>query len=123
MINPILTSLSGLQAASKKAEVAASNVANADSIGYTPKDVETVSNQAGGVNVTVLERTPAFSPLYSPDSPFADAEGIVYAPAVNIDEELLATKTAEMSYKANIAVMRTQIDMQDTLHRALDEKA
>ena len=133
MINPLSTSLSGLMAASKKASIAASNIANADSVGstnpsdpnqaYSAKITQDVSNAGGGVNTVVLNRTPAFVPSYEPDSPFADAEGMVNSPNVNLDEELMTTKMAENSYKANLIALKTSLDMQDTLQKALDTKS
>jgi len=133
MINPLSTSLSGLLSSSKKAEVAAINIANADVIGSTDSDspnqayaakmTQDTSTAGGGVNTVVLNRTPPFVPSYAPDSPFADAEGMVNAPNVNLDEELINTRLAENSYKANIVAMKVGLEMQDTLRKALDTKS
>jgi flagellar basal-body rod protein FlgC len=133
MINPLSTSLSGLMAASKKAATAASNIANADVVGstnpsdpnqaYSAKTTQDTSVAGGGVNTVVLNRTPAFVPSYEPDSPFADSQGLVNSPNVNLDEELITSKTAENSYKANLMAMKTSIEMQDTLQKALDTKS
>lgn len=133
MINPLSTSLSGLMAASKKASVAASNIANADSVGstnpanpnqaYSAKITQTTSVAGGGVNTVVLNRTPAFVPSYEPDSPFANGDGLVNSPNVNLDEELITTKIAENSYKANLTALKAGLKMQDALQDALDTKA
>ena len=133
MINPLSTSLSGLMASSKKAQVAATNIANADTVGstdpksanqaYAAKTTQDVSNGAGGVNTVVLNRTPAFVPSYEPDSPFADGEGMVNSPNVNLDEELINTQLAANSYKANVTALKAGIQMQDTLREALDKKS
>lgn len=133
MINPLSTSLSGLMAASKKASVAAENIANAGSSGstdsaggqqaYAAKITENVSTASGGVKAVVLNRTPAFVPSYEPDSPFANEDGIVNSPNVNLDEELMNIKVAEQSYKANVTALKAGLHMQDTLQDALDNKS
>ena len=133
MINPLSTSLSGLMAASKKMDIAASNIANADVVGstdasnanqaYTPLVTQDTSTAGGGVKTVSLNRNPAFVPSYEPDSPFANADGLVNAPNVNVDEELLNSKVAENSYKANITALKVGMEMQDTLQKALDTKS
>lgn len=133
MINPLSTSISGLIAASQKAKVASTNITNADVVGstnpsdanqaYTPKITQDTSLDGQGVKTMVLNRTPAFVPSYQPDSPFADTEGIVNAPNVNLDEELMTLKLAENSYKANSTAFKAGLKMQDTLQEALDTKS
>ncbi len=133
MINPISTSLSGLMAASKKAEVVSSNIANADSVGstdskassqaYAAKVTRDVSTGDGGVRTEVLTRNPPFVPSYSPDSPLADSSGMVNAPNVNPDEELLTLQQAKTAYQSNAMVIRTSLKMQDTLHKAFDAES
>ena len=133
MINPISTSLSGLMAASRKAEVVSSNIANADSVGstdpnapnqaYAAKVARDVSTGDGGVWTEVLTRNPPFVPSYSPDSPLADGTGMVNAPNVNLDEELLNLQQAKTAYQSNAMVIRTSLKMQDALHKALDTQS
>lgn len=137
MINPISIALSGLVSSSKKAEVAAGNIVNAGTVGSTDPDSLfqpysakvtadqslTVGGEGSGVRTVVLNRNPAFVPSFSPDSPFADENGMVNAPNVNLDEEMVNLKTAEMSYKANAQVIKTGKEMQDSLIEALNHKA
>ena len=133
MINPLSTSLSGLMAASKKAAVTAENIANADITGstdqsspnqaYAAKTTQNVSTASGGVKAVILNRNPAFVPSYEPDSPFANAEGIVNSPNVNLDEELMNMKVAEQSYKANVTALKAGLQMQDTLQEMLDSES
>lgn len=133
MINPISTSISGLMAASKKVEVAATNIVNADVVGSTDPDspnqaysaqvTQDLSTAGGGVRTVSLNRTPAFVPSYEPDSVFADSEGLVNSPNVNLDEELINMKVAENAYQANAQVIKTGLEMQDTLREALDHEA
>jgi len=120
-------------ASSKKVAVAASNIANADVVGstdpnspnqaYAAQTTQDVSTAGGGVKTISLNRTPAFVPSFEPDSPFADSKGMVNAPNVNLDEELINTKIAENAYKANVTALKAGIEMQDTLREALDHKS
>ncbi len=133
MINPISTSLSGLLASSKKVAVAASNIANADVVGstdpnspdqaYAAQVTQDTTTADGGVRTVSLNRNPPFVPSYEPDSPFADSEGMVNAPNVNLDEELINTKIAEHAYQANLMALKTGVEMQNTLRDALDHKS
>lgn len=132
MINPLSLNVSGLLAASKKAADAASNIANASSSGsldpsspnqpYSAVDTVATPVAGGGVKAVSVTRTPGFVPSYEPNSPLADAEGMVGAPNVNLDEELIALKTAEQAYKANAQALRMTREMQDTLLTAIDKK-
>jgi len=130
MINPLSVPLSGLMSASKKTQVAATNIANADVIGsrdpqnsqqaYIAQSTQDISYAGGGVKTMTLNRDPTFIPSYAPDSPLANSEGFVNAPNVNLDEELINIKLAENAYKANITALKAGISMQDTLREALD---
>lgn len=134
MINPISIALSGLSSASKKAGVAAGNIVNADVVGSTDPNSEnqayrpkaavdqslSTGNSGQGVRTVVLDRTPSFVPSFQPDSPLADGNGLVNAPNVNQDEELLNLKKAEHAYKANAQVIKTSREMQDSLFEALE---
>ncbi|MDD3019353.1 MAG: flagellar basal body rod C-terminal domain-containing protein [Alphaproteobacteria bacterium] len=135
MINPISIAVSGLFSASKKTEVAANNIVNADVVGsvdpnsphqaYSPKVAVDTSlssgGQGAGVNTVVLNRTPSFVPSFSPDSLFANSEGMVNAPNVNLDEEVVNLKVAENAYKSSAEVIRTAREMQSTLLDALND--
>lgn len=120
-------------AASRKVGVATENIVNADVVGstdpnstnqaYAAQTTQDVSTAGGGVKTVSLNRTPPFVPSFEPDSPFADSEGLVNAPNVNLDEELVNTKIAENAYQANLAALKVGIQMQDTLRDALDHKS
>lgn len=132
MINPISTTISGLMASSRKAQVAANNIANAGTVGstdpqspnqaYAAQITQDMTTAGGGVRTISLNRTPPFVPSFAPDSPFADSEGMVNSPNVNLDEELINLKESEFAYKANAQALRTGMEMQDTLRDALDRK-
>lgn len=132
MINPLSLGLSGMMAASKKAQVSSSNIANAGSSGSLdpakgPKPYEAQQTvispvAGGGVTAASVSRQPGFVPSYEPDSPFADESGMVGAPNVNLDEELINLKVAENAYKANAQSIRAAKDMSEELLEALDKK-
>ena len=120
-------------AASKKVQVAANNIVNADSTGsldpnspnqpYAARVTQDTSTAGGGVRTVSLERNPPFVPSFEPDSPFANSEGMVGTPNVNLDEELINMKVAEHAYKANASALKTGLEMQNTLMDALDQKS
>lgn len=132
MMNTIQNVLSGLVASSKKIEANASNIANADTAGsleegkqapYAPVDIVDTTTANGGVKSEAIPRPSPFVPSYEPDSPFADDEGIIGMPNVNLDEELTGSLVAKNSYQANLSVFKTVQEMQDTLLDAIDRDA
>ncbi len=133
MINPLNIALSGLIASSKKLDVAANNIANADTKGaidpadgpaaFVPNDTIDQAAPGGGVFSQVQPRINPFVPSFDPDSPFANTQGLVNAPNVNLAEELITSKQAEQAYKANATVMMITKRMQDELNRVFDERA
>jgi flagellar basal-body rod protein FlgC len=133
MINAIGIALTGLNSASQKLNAGASNIANAFTSGsleddgkppYTP--LTTVSKSqgiAGGVQTQIVPRSePVFTPAYDPDSPFANAEGYIGVPNVDLAEEIVNMKLAEVTYKANINTIKVAEDMFDNLMTAFDEE-
>lgn len=136
MTNAIQIALSGLSAAVKKVNASASNIANLQSVGslepggqapYTPIGTaqSAVTDQSGnglGVRSDYVPKNQPFVPAYSPDSPFADANGIIGVPNVDLAEEAVNLNLAEITYKANIAVLKTAEELSDELFKAFDKK-
>jgi flagellar basal-body rod protein FlgC len=132
MVNPVSIALSGLNAASTKLAAAASNIANASTTGaregnegpkaYTPVDVVEISGDFG-VKAETVKRNPATTPAYQPDAPYADAQGFVDAPTVDLTTEIVNSKQAALAYKANAAVIRVSNQLDDELFSTLDERA
>ena len=139
MFNAIQTALSGLVANSKRVDASAQNIAHMNVTGsltdpenapYTP--VTTVQESQGGAQNggarngpggVLAENVPGdrpFVPAYAPDSPFADENGIVGAPNVNLAAEIVNLKVAEYSYKANLGALETAQDMTGELIDLLD---
>ncbi len=136
MINAISTAISGLAASMKRLGASASNIANFATTGsleeggkppYSPKTVQqvTVADRNGnslGVHTVTYTKDPAFVPAFDPDSPFADSEGNIGVPNVSLAEEAVNLKIAELAYKANLMVIRTEEEMQEALMKSFDRK-
>jgi len=111
---------SAMSAQSVRLSTVASNLANADAVGSDPATVfkahlpmfktapEVAGAQTPGVRVTgvVEDQTPA-EKRYEPGSPLADGEGFVYAPNVNVVEQMVDMISASRSYQNNVEVMNT----------------
>mgnify|MGYP001553009561 CR=1 FL=1 len=111
---------SALSAQSVRLNTVASNLANADAIGSDPGKVYKArmpvfqaqaagdSPDAAGVQVlgVIESKTPA-EKRYEPGHPLADAQGYVYAPNVNVVEEMVNMISASRSYQGNVEVMNT----------------
>ena len=119
--NVFTISGSGLVAQSKRLNLVASNIANAESATssagtpYRGRHVvfkavlasKSVPHAAGvKVPVVVEDQTP-FKLKYEPGHPLADERGYVLMPNVNVAEEMADMISASRSYQANVEVMNT----------------
>ena len=121
---------SGMAAQSVRLNTTASNLANADSVSSTAADVykprhpifEAVRAQLAAPGAAaesnpavrvrgIYESTAPASQRYEPGNPLADANGYVYAPAVNVVEEMVNMISASRSYQNNVEVMNTSKDL------------
>jgi flagellar basal-body rod protein FlgC len=121
---------SGMAAQSVRLNTTASNLANADSVSGTAAGVykprhpifEAVRAQLATQNATteaqpavrvrgIYESTAPASQRYEPGNPLADTNGYVYAPAVNVVEEMVNMISASRSYQNNVEVMNTSKDL------------
>ena len=119
---------SGMSAQSVRLNTVASNLANADSVSGDPNTVyqakhplfQAVMGTGAGVNaassatVTVTGIAQSHAPpemRYDPGNPLADAQGNVYAPNVNVVEEMADMISAARSYQNNVEVLNTTRDM------------
>ncbi|HEY3590932.1 MAG TPA: flagellar basal body rod protein FlgC [Buttiauxella sp.] len=110
---------SAMAAQSKRLNVSASNMANADSaVGpdgnpYRARQVVFQVNaapgqQIGGVKVSeVVESSAPDRMIYEPGNPLADDKGYVRMPNVDVVGEMVNTISASRSYQANVEVMNT----------------
>ncbi|ARJ44080.1 flagellar basal body rod protein FlgC [Pantoea alhagi] len=110
---------SAMAAQSQRLNVAASNLANADSVTgpdgqpYVAKQVvfqvDAAPGQAtGGVRVAqvVEDQSPA-KLVFDPGNPLADAKGYVKMPNVDVVSETVNSMAASRSYQANVEVLNT----------------
>lgn len=114
---------SGMAAQSVRLNTTASNIANADSVASSTGEVykarhpvfATVLNDisssnlpysaSAGVAVTgVIESQAESIARYQPDNPLADENGFVYAPNINLVEEMANMISASRSYQSNVQV-------------------
>lgn len=132
MMNAISIALSGLNASVKRIGAAASNIANMGSSGSlepggkAPYEAQTTvqsSDGQGGVQAEVVTKKEPFVPAYDPGSPYANDQGLVAAPNVDLAEEAVQMKLAEITYKANIKTLQAASRMAEEAGRILDEKA
>ena len=105
---------SAMTAQSMRLNVVASNMANADSVTgadgqpYRTKQVIFQAQPLGGVNVTrVIDDPSPMKVVYDPQNPFADGQGYVTMPNVNVVEEMTNMISASRSYQANVEMMNT----------------
>jgi flagellar basal-body rod protein FlgC len=113
---------SGMAAQSVRLNTVASNLANADSLSGDPNSVyqarhpvfRAIMGSAGTATVGVAGVTQsqaAPETRYDPGNPLADAQGNVYAPNVNVVEEMADMISASRSYQNNVEVLNTTRDM------------
>ena len=121
---------SAMSAQSVRLNTTASNLANAESVSGDPNTVykarhpifEAVRAQlaAGSQGVQsgpavrvsgIYESEAPAAARYEPGNPLANEEGYVYAPAVNVVEEMVNMISASRSYQNNVEVMNTSKDL------------
>ena len=136
MAGPINIALTGLAAATRQVNATASNIANLQTVGsleeggqapYTPLTTTqtTITGEGGqpfGVNSTYAPRNPPFVPAFDPDSPFADENGVIGVPNINLAEEIVNLNLAELVFKANVSVIETAAELDDELLSIFDER-
>jgi flagellar basal-body rod protein FlgC len=116
MSDSIAIAVSGLTAASRRLDAAASNIANSqdtsplvpqpgDPQPYQPVDVVQTAAPGGGTLAAYKPAAPASHAIFDPGSPFADTSGLVAAPAVDTAQQLVDTTVARVSYEANLKVI------------------
>ena len=122
MLSSFHIALSGLQAASTRLAVSAGNVANmtarrpleADGNApglYRPQRTIQTSTVGGGTQASTAAIEPAQLAIADPNSPTGQAA----VPNVDLGREAVEQIQAELSYKANAAIIRTAWDMEKSL--------
>jgi len=127
MMQAIKIALTGMTAATKRANTSASNIANINTTS-TPEDgtgkvttgfyaQRTINepSQHGGVVAKSSPQNPSHTLLYDPSSPQANAEGQVAFPNVSLAEDIVQMSLAKHAYEANVNVMKTAFEMEKSM--------
>jgi flagellar basal-body rod protein FlgC len=136
--------VSGLSASTAALAASASNVANAQTLGslagsgwgpaaivgsasagsagsgsvaqaYQPVTAVNSTAPGGGVATRFASVSPAVQPAYDPQSPYADAQGLVAEPNVDPTQQTVNQIEALSAFKANVAVLKAADQMQQSL--------
>jgi flagellar basal-body rod protein FlgC len=121
--------VSGMAVASLRLQVSANNVANALSAGplpgstnsvsypaaYVPQRVDQFDSAGGGTDATVSVVSPSYLPVYDPTAPYADGNGTVASPNVDLAGEIVQQILARYSFAANAQVVRSDAQMTASL--------
>ena len=136
MIGAIQSALSGLLAASTRAQASADNIANLTTEGslepggqppYSTLTTvqQTVTDGQGnveGVTASNVPLSPGFVPAYDPSSPFANSDGLVGVPNTNLATEIVNLTVAKTTYAANAKTIQAASAMEDDLMKMFDKK-
>lgn len=131
MTDAITIALSGLNSATLRLNASASNIANAQVAGrldgtaprpYSALTTQSQANSAGGVQTQIVQTQTPFVPAFDQNSPFADDNGLIAIPNVNLAEDIVQLKLAEISYKANLKTLSVAGDLFDELLDSFDKK-
>ena len=123
--------VSGLNAAARRLDVSASNVANLLTTGalptangtvaagapqaYQPLQLNQTASATGGTQTSVTAVTPSYVAISDPQAPFANRNGLVAAPNVDISQEMFNQMIASYSFTANATVLKADDQMTKTL--------
>ena len=123
---------SGLSAASLRLDVAASNIANSETTGalpatdgsgasvnraagsnnslpavYVPLGVNQADQSGGGTEATIAAVSPAFVAQSDPGAWFANQDGLVAAPDVDLASQFVQLLTAKYAFAVNAKVVQS----------------
>ena len=121
--------VSGLNAASLRLQVAADNIANWLSDGplpgvsnpenfpaaYTPLRVNQTDTVGGWTSATVSAVSPGTVATFDPTAPFANSDGLVASPNVDLAGQMIQLLIARITYAANAQVIRADAQMSAAL--------
>ncbi|HWM61198.1 MAG TPA: flagellar basal body rod C-terminal domain-containing protein [Rhizomicrobium sp.] len=125
MADAMRISASGMQAAFQTLSSVAANLANANSNGPVPSTPPTqavaptagsvyqpttsiqTTAPGGGVTTSLQPSLPSYNLAYDPQSPYANMQGMIATPNVDIASQIVAKIEAVNSFRANLAVYKT----------------
>jgi flagellar basal body rod protein FlgG len=100
MVDVGAVALSGLYASEKRLQVAANNIANANTDGFKSQAVEQTSVAGGGVATRVVVPNAAQAPVNAGDVPKPSD--------VSLEQNVIEANFATYSAQANLKVLQTQ---------------
>jgi len=120
-----------MNAAARRLEVSASNVANAFTTGalpaangtvaagapqaYQPLQLNQTASATGGTETNLTAAAPSYVATSDPQAPFANQAGLVAAPNVDIAQEAINQMIASYSFTASAGILKAQDQMTKTL--------
>jgi flagellar basal-body rod protein FlgC len=122
--------VSGMNAATRRLEVSASNVANVMTTGslptgrtvpagapqaYQPVRLNQTATADGGTQTSITASSPSYVAISDPGAPFANQDGLVAAPAVDIAQEAIDQMIASYTFTANTNVLKANDRMTKAL--------
>lgn len=131
MMSALSIGLSGIRAAEARLEVSANNVANVRSAGaipteapaepgaetapvYKPQRVENREAPGGGVSTRIVSDT-SFQAVYDADASYADKDGMVAEPKIDLAREAVEQISAQVQFSANLKTVQSAITMSQQL--------
>ncbi len=116
-------------AAQTRLEVAAENIANASTAGAipgsdapagspapaTPRRVDTIELSGGGTKAVISNVSPAYTKAHDPSAPYANSNGDVAQPNIDLGTEIGNAMDARTQFAANAAVMKISDRMMQDL--------
>jgi flagellar basal-body rod protein FlgC len=126
MASSISISLSGLEAAGKRVENAASNLANKFSTStqingvttkepFLPQDIVQISEAGGGVRAYQRTSPNPTIKQFAPEDPQADNDGFIDIPNVNDAKQIIDQQIAAYDYKANLKAIKVATTLEQNL--------
>lgn len=113
---------SAMSAQSTRLNTVASNLANADSVAGDAASVykarmpvfragDGAGGEAGVQVVGIAESQSPAQKRYEPGHPLADGDGYVFAPNINVVEQMADMISASRAYQSNVDMMNTAKDL------------
>jgi flagellar basal-body rod protein FlgC len=133
MADAMTIAASGMQAASQALFSVASNVANAATNGpvptsppsqpvpqtsgsvYQPTIAVQSTTPDGGVATSLQPSLPGYNLAYDPQAPYANMQGMIASPNVDLATQVVAQISAANNSRANLAIFRTASEMYKSL--------
>ena len=82
---------------------------------YLPQRVDQIETAGGGTMANVNDVSPGYTATYDPTAPYADDEGMVASPNVDMANEAVQQLIARYTFAMNVMVVRTYQHMMKSL--------